>query len=371
MSPRRTEPRVPLVLIVDDDLTTVMILEHLLRSAGLDTLRAGDLATGDALFHTEPVTLVLLDVHLPDGNGLDLCRKLTATSSVPILFISGDSDIVTKTRGFASGGVDYITKPLSGPEVLARVRTHLRLHAAQQELIELHAAQIAQLSAAQQTLMPQAADHPEAQFEVCIRQAQQAGGDFYTVVPLGNWVADYIVADASGHDLGTSLWTAAFKTLLNESISAVDMPQQTCRSINDSLRRVLPESAYFTAIYARIERTAKRLTLVNAGHPSAILLSAATGEARLLEQAGDILGVFADASFGVMEVSIRTGDRLYLYTDGLVEMPGNRTQGYAQIVQACQHTAQHPLAASVNHIVTTMCGNHDPADDIVLLGIEV
>ena len=371
MTQRRIETRVPLVLIVDDDLTTVLILEHLLRSAGLETLRAGDLAAGETLFHDQPVALILLDVHLPDGNGLDLCRKLTATSSVPILFISGDNDITTKTQGFAAGGVDYITKPLSGPEVLARVRTHLRLHAAQQELIELHAEQIARLAAAQQTLMPQATDHPEAHFAVCIRQAQQAGGDFYTVVPLGNCIADYIVADASGHDLGTSLWTAAFKTLLNESISAVNMPQQTCRSINDSLRRVLPESAYFTALYARLERTTKRLTLVNAGHPSAILLSAATGEAQFLEQAGDILGVFADASFGVMELPVRPGDRLYLYTDGLVEMQDNRTQGYPRLLAACQQTAQHPLAASVNNMVTAICGDHDPSDDIVLLGVEV
>ncbi len=51
MKHQRTEPRVPLVLIVDDDLTTVLILEHLLRSAGLQTLRAGNLAEGEALFH--------------------------------------------------------------------------------------------------------------------------------------------------------------------------------------------------------------------------------------------------------------------------------------------------------------------------------
>ena len=114
MSDRKSAARVPLVLIVDDDFTTALTLQGLLQGAGLATLLAGSLAEADALFHAQPIALVLLDVHLPDGYGLDLCRKLTAVSPVPILFISGDGDVATKTGGFAAGGVDYITHRIAG-----------------------------------------------------------------------------------------------------------------------------------------------------------------------------------------------------------------------------------------------------------------
>ena len=371
MSDRKSASRVPLVLIVDDDFTTTRTLQGLLQGAGLATLLAGSLAEAEALFHAHPVALVLLDVHLPDGYGLDLCRKLTAVSQVPILFISGDGDVATKTRGFAAGGVDYITKPLAGAEVLARVRTHLRLSAALESLAALHAERIARLSTAQQSLMARPEDLPQARFAVCIRQVLQAGGDFYDVIPVGERIVDYVVADASGHDLGVSLWTASFKTLLTEYISAVDAPLDTCRAINESLRRVLPEGAYFTALYARLERAAKRLTLVYAGHPPAILVSGRDGGERLLEQDGDLLGVFADAAFGVMTVSVHAGDRLYLYTDGLVEMHGSREDGYERALAACRQAAAMPLQDAVMAVVETICGGLEPQDDIILLGVDV
>ena len=371
MSSQNYEPSVPLVMIVDDDLTTALTLDGLLRGVGLKTIRASSLAEAESIFRSYPVALILLDVHLSDGNGLDLCRRLTDASSVPVLFISADGDVATKTDGFGAGGVDYITKPLSGAEVLARVRTHLRLRAAQETLSALYAERLSKLSAAQQALMPLPANLPHAGFQVCIRQTLQAGGDFYDVLPVSSNIVDYVVADASGHDLGVSLWTASFKTLLSECTSAINTPRDICRSINDSLRRVLPEGTYFTALHVRLERSANRLVLVNAGHPSAILVDGQNRQARLLKQDGDILGVFEDASFGVVEVPVRTSDRLYLYTDGLVEMHGSIEDGCARLIVACEQTACLSLADSVRLIVDEMCCGQAPEDDIVLLGVEI
>jgi phosphoserine phosphatase RsbU/P len=101
--------------------------------------------------------------------------------------------------------VDYITKPFAGAEILARVRTHLRLRAAHEALAELEADRVQRLVSSQQSLMPLPEDVPEARFEICIRQALKAGGDFYDVIPSGNRIVDHVVTDASGHDLGVSL----------------------------------------------------------------------------------------------------------------------------------------------------------------------
>lgn len=364
----------PLVLIVDDDPTTTRVLDGYLRGAGFATLCAYDLAGAEALARSEPISLILLDVHLPDGSGLDLCNRLTVDAElagVPVLFISADGDVATKVRGFAAGAVDYIVKPPVRAEVLARVRTHLRLRAAYESIIELQAEQIQRLATSQQSLMPQPEDLPEARFQVCMRQAQRAGGDFYDVVASGSRITDYVVADASGHDLGTSLWTASFKTLLTEYASVLHAPLDICRLLNGSLRRVLPEGAYFTTIYARLNRAANKLTLINAGHPSTILVSAAAGETGVLPQDGDLLGIFPDASFGLLELSVQPGDRLFLYSDGLIEMGGSRAEGTGRLEEACRATAGLPLASAVSSIVETMCDGSEPQDDILLLGVAV
>jgi len=207
----------PLVLIVDDDLTTTTILESMLRKVGFETLCAHNLKDAETYALSRTVSLILLDVHLPDGNGLDLCARLTAVpkmAGVPILFISANNDVETKVRGFAAGGVDYITKPLEVAEVLARVRTHLRLRAAYASLVELQPEHMQWQASSQQSLMPLPTSMPEARFAVCVRQSLHPGADFYDAFISGNKVADYVVTDASGHDPGTSLWTSVFRALL-------------------------------------------------------------------------------------------------------------------------------------------------------------
>lgn len=364
----------PCILIVDDDPTTTRVLESILSRAGFDTLCAHDLAGAEALVASAPIGLILLDVHLPDGNGLEFCERMmsgSAQAGLPILFISANDDLSAKVRGFAAGAVDYIAKPLAGAEVLARVRTHLRLRAAYDTLVTLQAERIERLASSQQSLMPTPADLPEAGFQVCVRQALLAGGDFYDVVPTGHQITDFVVADASGHDLGVSLWTASFKTLLAEYASVVLEPREIFRMVNRSLRRVLPEGSYFTAVYARLNRATNRVQLASAGHPAAVILTPSTGEIRVVQQEGDIVGMFSDAVFDQREVAVQPGDRLFLYTDGLIEMDATRDQGLAALCRACRATASSPLDAAVPAMVGKVGVGKDMTDDIVLLGVEV
>jgi sigma-B regulation protein RsbU (phosphoserine phosphatase) len=360
-----------LVLIVDDDRVTVRVLDGLLRGAGFEAVSAHDLASAAEKIRTHACSLILLDLHLPDGDSYDLCEKLAAPAGIPVLFISANDDVESKVRGFTAGGVDYITKPLAGAEVLARVRTHLRLRAANEALIALGADRISRLSASQESIMPKPADLPEATFAVHLRQALRAGGDFYDVICTAPKVHDYVVADASGHDLGVSLWTASFKALLAEFATILQSPAEICRMLNNSLLRILPEAMYFTTVYARLNRTTNKLTLVNAGHPPAILVSAETGEARLLYQEGDLIGMFAETVFGVLEIAVKPGDRVFLYSDGLVETDGPRGAGFDRLCAACQAHRALPPAEAIKAIIGQVTGNVEPDDDIVLMAVTI
>ena len=290
--------------------------------------------------------------------------------STPILFLSANDDTSTKIQGFEAGGVDYITKPIVGAEVIARVRTHLRLKQAYERIAELQAERISQLASAQKNLMPRPEDIPEARFEVSIRQVLEAGGDFYDVIRAGEDIADYLIADASGHDLGTSLWTASLKALASEYAGPANLPMEIVRSINSSLCRTLPSGMFFTLIYARLNRRTGLLSLVNAAHPPAIVVHRNGNEARILRQEGDVVGTFADAVFGLEEVALQPGDRVFFYTDGLVEGRGTYEEGLEGLATACFERRALQLKDMVPAVVEDVTAGTAAADDTLFLGVE-
>jgi sigma-B regulation protein RsbU (phosphoserine phosphatase) len=363
----------PLIFVVDDDATIVRTIDGFLRRAGFRTESASDVRGALKEIRARRPDLILLDVNLPDGSGFDVCTTLSNEASAfttPVLFISANEDMPTKVKGFEVGGVDYITKPIVGAEVLARVRTHLRLKRAYDRLAELQAERLQKLASAQRNLMPSPEDHPEARFQVSICQVLKAGGDFYDVIPTGENVVDYLVADASGHDLAASLWTASLKALAAEYASPLNLPIEIVRAINSSLRHILPRGAFFTLIYARVNQQTGRVSLVNAGHPPAIVSRHAAGEPTILRQDGDVVGAFDDAVFGVAELILQPGDRLFLYTDGLIENGGTYGEGLKRLVKACVARQNQPLHDAIPAIVDEVVVSPSPADDTLLMGVE-
>ena len=363
----------PLVFIVDDDSSIVRTINGFLKRAGFRTASAGDVAGALSEIRDLRPDLILLDVNLPDGSGFDICRSLNTEASAfttPILFISANEDTSTKVQGFEVGGVDYITKPIVGGEVVARVRTHLRLKRAYERLAEFQAERVHQLASAQQNLMPSPANFPEAHFQISIRQVLNAGGDFYDVIPAGEGVVDYLIADASGHDLAASLWTASLKALATEYAGPLNLPVEIVRAINSSLCRILPASAFFTLIYARLNHQTGRLSLVNAGHPPAIVVHLKEDEPVILRQEGDVVGAFADAVFGVNELTLQPGDRIFFYTDGLIETGGSYEEGLQRLAGACIARRALPLQDLVASVVEDVMANLSPADDTLLVGVE-
>jgi phosphoserine phosphatase RsbU/P len=370
MSPRR----MPLIMVVDDDVVTSYALKRVLSRAGFQVAQANNATEGlDGIRERKP-DLVLLDINLPDGSGWEVCRKLQAepmTMRTPVLFISANGGLDSKIKGFEAGGVDYISKPFAGEEIVARVSTHLRLKEAYETLAELQTDRVKHLAAAQKTLMPSPAEFPDARFQVSLNQVLKAGGDFYDVIPVGDQVVDYIVADASGHDLAASFWTATLKTLLGEYATAANLPLSVLQCINSALCRILPEGVFFTLVYARLNRQAGKLVLVNAGHPPAAVLHKEAAIARVLIQEGDVLGAFPDADFGMTEISVGAGDRFFLFSDGLVELGGAREHGIFRFGAACATYRERPLDQMVRNVVTDVTRGFKLQDDILLIGVEV
>ena len=127
----------PSILIVDDVPANLNLLTSILKQRGYKVRPApsGSLAL-EAARHAPP-DLILLDIHMPEMDGFEVCRRLKAEEAldeIPVLFISALTETKDKIHAFDAGGVDYITKPFQVEEVLARVRTHLELRHTRREL---------------------------------------------------------------------------------------------------------------------------------------------------------------------------------------------------------------------------------------------
>ena len=116
----------PTILIVDDDPAIRDVVRIALQRDGFDTAEAADGSAALDRFAALRPDLVILDVLLPELDGTEVCRAIRRTSRVPVLFLSSKDDEVDRVVGLEIGGDDYLTKPFSPRELVARVRAVLR-----------------------------------------------------------------------------------------------------------------------------------------------------------------------------------------------------------------------------------------------------
>lgn len=114
------------VLIVDDDEHIRDVVRFALQKEGFVTREADDGTEALRCFQTQGADLVILDIKMPGMDGLDVCRSLRRETAVPILFLSSKDEEVDRIIGLEMGGDDYVTKPFSPRELVARVKAVLR-----------------------------------------------------------------------------------------------------------------------------------------------------------------------------------------------------------------------------------------------------
>ena len=114
------------ILIADDNLQITKILSEFVKNAGFDPVIASDGKEALDLFRREKFAVILLDVMMPLMDGFALCREIRRTSNVPIIMITARGEDFERVMGLDIGADDYIVKPFSGDEVMARIRAILR-----------------------------------------------------------------------------------------------------------------------------------------------------------------------------------------------------------------------------------------------------
>ncbi len=123
--PPRSE-RPPRILLADDEQSIQTLLSYPLQKDGYEVVRASDGREALARFEEQAFDLVVLDVMMPRMDGLEVCRRLRASSSVPIIMLTAKAEEIDKVLGLELGADDYITKPFSMREFRSRVKATLR-----------------------------------------------------------------------------------------------------------------------------------------------------------------------------------------------------------------------------------------------------
>jgi len=114
------------VLLVDDEAPLLESLSYTLRKEGYDVTTATDGQSAIKQFHKLGPDIVLLDLMLPEVDGMEICWRIRAFSTVPIVMLTAKDQDIDKIRGLEAGADDYITKPFNTRELLARMKVALR-----------------------------------------------------------------------------------------------------------------------------------------------------------------------------------------------------------------------------------------------------
>src|SRR6516225_11092844 len=209
------------LLLVDDDPENIGIVNSLLGEmheirVAKNGVKALELA------HKEPMPgLILLDVIMPHMDGYEVCKHLKAdpkTRDIPVIFLTGKTEVADETKGFELGAVDYIHKPFSPPIVNARVRTHLMLREAHEIVARQLSTMNSELEMARQvqlSILPSEIPHlPGLEIAARYLPMSSVAGDFYDFLVPDDQHVGILVADVSGHGLPSALIASMLQSAL-------------------------------------------------------------------------------------------------------------------------------------------------------------
>jgi phosphoserine phosphatase RsbU/P len=363
------------VLVVDDSRANREYLAAILEEDGYRIAQASSGESCLAVAEEERPALILLDVVMPGIDGFETLKRLRSSSFAKrcaVIMLTSLDDQESKLKAFDYGAVDYIVKSASAAEVRARVRVHVRLAVASEELVASRAESLRQISAAQRSFLVEPKDLPDARFSVYYRSLHEAGGDFYDVARVSEGLYFYLMADVAGHDLATSYVTPAVKVLLKQCATPAYSVPESIAFMNGVLSKTLLEDNYLTAYALRINRHSGKAIFLAAGHPPALYIPK-RGEARLASCENPCIGMMEDSIYRSESIDVGEGDRFVLYTDGLVESGGDKRawiESSEKLLRAIEGVRDLPLGELPLALVAVL-GADKPEDDVAVMAVEV
>ena len=381
------------ILIVDDERLNINVLHELLKDdyktmAAISGKQALKAAESDS-----PPDLILLDIMMPEMDGYEVCKTLKShdkTKDIPIIFVTAMGQTSDETKGLEYGAVDYLTKPVSGPIVHARVKTHLELKRQKDELKtaykliesqkdrmedELLVGREIQMSMVPQEFPP-FPEKTEFTLHAKLFPAREVGGDFYDYFLIDEDRLCLCIGDVSGKGVPAALFMAVTRTLVKARATEDRSTASIITRVNDELARDNQKFMFVTLFLAVLEISTGKVTYTNAGHNPTILRRK-SGDLELLDAFhGPVVAASPELAFKEDTITLEEGDKLVIYTDGVTDTRNVEKDFFTQarLEKLVSRTGTIDAEQLVEEIFTEVKkfeGEADQFDDITLMALSL
>lgn len=384
------DPVPPVALVVDDEPVARLMVKLTLEGLGCSpVLEAADGFAAQQVLRERPdVALVLTDIMMPRMDGLELLRwGREAAPNAMWIVLSGLETFDTAVAAIRLGAFDFLPKSPRSEEMEVAVRNALERRQLLAEREHLHRELQRKVTELEQTsevlrrdleraeviqraLLPRSPPPMEGYcIQAVYRPGQHVGGDLYDVVRLGDQHLAFYLADATGHGVTSAMLSVLFKqrlVLVDPATGLPLPPAQVLAAVNRSICEAHAAPGLFlTAVFGLLDTSDSSLTLASAGHPP--VLHARDGrETRLIRRTGPALGLAPDAHFQQERLQLLAGDRILLYTDGLLPSGSERE------LELLQEVLAKPLASAQEMMVHLHADAPAGADrdDVTILLID-
>jgi len=206
--------------------------------------------------------------------------------------------------------------------------------------------------------------------------AREVGGDFFELFrlrrrgrPLG-----MVIADVTGKGIAAALLMAFARPVIHSALQAAPGPADALRRTNRILVDELHTALFITALVGRLDVGTGRVSIANAGHEPPLLIPGDGGPITTIEGGGPMLGMFSPLDLTEIEVELRPGDKLLLYTDGVTDALTSTGQRFGKermiaTVDAARAGSAHDIVQTLSAAVSGFCEGVVPADDVTIVAV--
>ncbi|MBF0550365.1 MAG: SpoIIE family protein phosphatase [Deltaproteobacteria bacterium] len=353
-----------------------------------------------------PPDLILLDIMMPGMDGYEVCRRLKAddrSRDIPVIFITAMGESEDEAKGLELGAIDYLTKPINPPIVQARVKNHLQLKLAQEELArqneileikvqertrelartmeekeriqsELRLARQIQQDALP-TVFPPSPEAENVEIFARMEPAKEVGGDYYDFFLIDQDHIGVVVADVSGKGVPAGLFMMRTRTLLRSASSHNLSAAAAISKTNDSLAKDNPSAHFVTVFYFICNLNTGLITFCNAGHPPPLIVNQGKtlGLAeRTPSLVNPAVGAMEEIEYHDSLLQLEPGESLVVFTDGVTEPVNTQEEMFgeerlAAVIEAHGHDSTQDICQRIFAELDEFQTGLEPFDDITVL----
>ncbi len=364
------------VLVVDDSRAQRRILSSYLGRWGYAVFEAASGEEAIAICRREPIDLVVSDWMMPGMNGLEFCqafRQLDRAHYGYFILLTSKSDKAEVAQGLDVGADDFLTKPVAGDELLARIRAGERILRMERELTEknrLVSSTLTEISALydsldrdlvearkmQQSLVRERFhDFQTAQVSLLLRPCGHVGGDLVGFFPINERQFGIFALDVSGHGIASALMTARLAAYLTGSTPEQNLairsdpqggfypanPSEVAATLNRLMLEEMETDLYFTMILGHFDRMSGEFVMAQCGHPNPVFQSK-DGTVSFFGDGGMPVGLIPNAPYEDVRLTLGPGERILIFSDGVTECPdgGEGMLGEEGLAEMCRKVAK-------------------------------